>query len=463
MLPLSCWVLLLLCSAASFFGWLGLGTPLEELGTPPELEIPPRVPFEMTTGDELFQAEATCWEQTHPDSCHHQVMVRLHSSCANLSEEEEAAVAELGEDVFNCQASTEGCRLYPRTPNMEGQEELWKWPDGWLRPRLETPVHHSLQRSALDETLIASGQHRVAQLMEDITQRMGNVSSRGAAGLQEGHRVVLSNLHHAQERARDVYSQLESDLALLLAQQHRMEEVMEKLRRVNRSLGLMLVAVEGARSRLENSLQHLHTVLDPAGQSPSAISTCTLHSSYFVLLVMLLMPTQPRAILFLLFLASSALGELLSIPAVSTLLALAVAGQWLVAAAHHGAGGAWLVLPREEPRHRLTSTPERECEMELLQEELDRMEMSCLQGREGHQGQRMPCLNPFFPNQVMPELALGTRKRWEPKSYSPSQSLASDVPLLSPRSPCQGLTRAGQRCRKKAIPGQDFCHVHTTG
>lgn len=48
-------------------------------------------------------------------------------------------------------------------------------------------------------------------------------------------------------------------------------------------------------------------------------------------------------------------------------------------------------------------------------------------GQEGHQGWRMPCLNPFFPDQVMPELALGTRKHWEPKSYSPSQSLASIV------------------------------------
>lgn len=150
----------------------------------------------------------------------------------------------------------------------------------------------------------------------------------------------------------------ESNLALLLAQQRQMEEVMEKLQRVNRSLGLMLVAVEGARSRLENSLQHLHAVLDPAGEpgmgaggrmgaggwqhrvlapcptgrSPSAISTCTLHGSYFVLLVMLLVPTPPRAILFL---ASSALSELLGIPAVSTLLALAVAGE-------DGCGGTWL-------------------------------------------------------------------------------------------------------------------------
>lgn len=39
----------------------------------------------------------------------------------------------------------------------------------------------------------------------------------------------------------------------------------------------------------------------------------------------------------------------------------------------------------------------------------------------------MPCLNPFFPDQAMPELALGTRKHREPKPYVPNQSLASDA------------------------------------
>ncbi|XP_014820748.1 PREDICTED: protein brambleberry-like isoform X2 [Calidris pugnax] len=281
-----------------------------------------------------------------------------------------------------------------------------------------------------------------------------------------------------QERARDVYSQLESDLVLLLAQQCQMEEVMENLRQVNQSLGLMLVAVEGARNLLENRLEQLHAVLDPAGQSPSAISTCILHGSYLVLLVALLVPTPPRAILLLL--TFSVLGEFLNIPALSTLLALAVAGQLLVVATRHGAGGPWLVLPQEEPRHQLTSTPDRESKIELLQEELERMEMSCLQdplcleqppvmaGDTPRLGGGMSPVPSSWRTKlsscrVMLEPAVGTGKHWEPKPCSPSQSLASDVSSMSPRLPCQGLTRARQRCRKKAISGQDFCHVHTTG
>lgn len=46
--------------------------------------------------------------------------MRLRSSCANLSEEEEEKedVAKLGVDLVNCPASVEGLRMYPCTPDM---------------------------------------------------------------------------------------------------------------------------------------------------------------------------------------------------------------------------------------------------------------------------------------------------------------------------------------------------------
>ncbi|XP_074716633.1 uncharacterized protein LOC141939875 [Strix uralensis] len=330
MLPRSCWVLQLFCATAGFLGWLGLGIPPEEMGVPPELGAPPEVgnpphiPLEMTAGDDQFQTEATCWDLSPLDSCHHQVVAWLRSSCANLSEEEEEV---------NCQTSAEGHRTYPCTPNMEElQEEL----AGWLWPRLETPGHRRLQRPVPDETLVANEQHQVAQLLEDTSQQM------------------------------------ERDLALLA----QIEEMMEKLQQVNRSLGLMLAAVEDARSQLENHPQHLHAVLDPAG----AISTSILCGSCLVLLAMLLVLTPPHAILLHFFFLTS---STLSIPALSALLAFTMAGQWLVAAARRGAGGARLVFPQEEPGHWFTSTPDRECNMDLLREELDRMEMSCLQGAAG--------------------------------------------------------------------------------
>ncbi|XP_039570418.1 uncharacterized protein LOC120504710 [Passer montanus] len=320
------------------------------------------------------------------------------------------------------------------------KEELW---ETWMR-------------SALEET-------PVAQLVQDISRRMGNLSSRGAAELRGGHQVVPPSLHQEQERPRGVHPQPESILLL--------QEVMEKLQRVNQSLELMLTALEDARSRLEKHLEHLKSIPAPDGQSQSVTSSCIPHGSYLALLVLPLVPPPFRPILLLLFLASRALG----VPATSTLLVLAAAGHW-VASACRGAGRIWPVVPQEKARYRLTSTPERECDMELLQEELDRMEMSCLQSERCPQepshleqpqevagdipkftGQVSP--NPGgqrtapSPCEVTPEPVMDAGKLWEPKPCSPRANM----------SPCLGLTRAGQRCRKKAIPGLEFCHIHTTG
>ncbi|XP_037985922.1 protein brambleberry-like [Motacilla alba alba] len=404
-------------------------------------------------------------------------------------------------------------------------------------------------RSVLDEI-------PVAQLMQDIAHRRGNVSSRGAAELPRGHQVFPSNLHQEQERPQDVQPQPGGNTANPIPRFFHtrvhlpqlipllfpsfpyaesilvLQEVMEKLQRVNQSLELMLTALEDARSRLEKHLEHLKAIPDLDGQSQSVTSSCIPHGSYFPLLVLPLVPASFRAILLLLFLASSALG----IPAISTLLVLAAAGHWLLASACRGAGRIRPVAPREKARYRLTSTPERECDMELLQEELDRMEMSCLQNERCPQGGRCgscrtriqnpqihipilcwdvchprvspssararattpecphtppggypnPChvlAEPSHPEQpqevagdipkftgqaspvpggqrtppssceVTLERVMDTGKLWEPKPCSPRTNM----------SPCQGLTRAGRRCRRKAIPGLEFCHFHTTG
>lgn len=84
--PRCCWALLLLCAPAfggGLLGWLGFGTPPQE-GTPPGPPpspppgppSPPHVPFEMTTGDERFQAEGAQWELSPLDACHRQVWHR---------------------------------------------------------------------------------------------------------------------------------------------------------------------------------------------------------------------------------------------------------------------------------------------------------------------------------------------------------------------------------------------------
>ncbi|KAM9200301.1 protein brambleberry-like [Mergus octosetaceus] len=592
--PCCCWALLLLCAPASgvgLLGWLGFGTPPQEgtppgpLSPPPGPPSPPHVPFEMTTGDERFQAEGVQWELSPLDACHRQVVARLRSSCADLSEEE---VAKLGVALFNCQASAEGRRTYPCTPEMplasctapmdpdtwsayhivsnraravcyaarqlefrrraehavaalaaaasdqldaaralkQRHEELReRMAEGLRRAlsgqkvleeqqerlageqgRMEAAIRRGLRQRALEERLLDGGRRRVARLVEGMARSVGDISRSLAAqdqGLRDGQRAILADLRRLQERARDVSAQLESDLASLLAQRSRaarsFEEVAGTLQRLNRSLGLVLAAAEGVRSvqrGVESHLQSFHAALAWAGLSPGAVPTCVLHGSYFLLLALLLaflqVPAPPRALLLLLV-VSSALSELhgaepIGFPALAALLALAVAGHWVLAAALRIAR---LMFHQAEPRCHLTSTPERDCKMGLLQEELARMEMSCLQepscleqppvmagdphtagrtslvpSKKGLSlvplpGHPIPRRSPYG---VMLEPGFGAGQRWEPKPYSPSQSLASsNASSLSPRTPCQGLTRAGQRCRKRAVPGQDFCHVHMDG
>nr|XP_047906331.1 protein brambleberry-like isoform X1 [Anser cygnoides] len=276
--------------------------------------------------------------------------------------------------------------------------------------RLEASIRRAVRQRALEERLVDGGRRRAARLVEGVARSVGNVSGSLAAqdeGLRDGQRAILADLRRAQERARDVSAQLESHLASLLAQRSRvaryLEEVAGTLQRLNRSLGLVLAAAEGVRSvqsGVEGHLRRFRAALAWAGLSPGAVPTCVLHGSSFLLLALLLAflqaPVPPRALLILLLLVgSSVLGELrgagpIGFPALTALLGLAVAGHWVLAAARRIAR---LLLHQAEPRRHLTSTPERGCKMGLLREELDGMELSCLQAVPGarHPPDAVPC------------------------------------------------------------------------
>ncbi|XP_078541657.1 protein brambleberry-like [Lissotriton helveticus] len=53
----------------------------------------------------------------------------------------------------------------------------------------------------------------------------------------------------------------------------------------------------------------------------------------------------------------------------------------------------------------------------------------------------------------------------ESKAFMSNMSLTSNMShsSMSPRQLCQSTTKAGQPCRKKAVTGQVFCHVHASG
>ncbi|XP_065442459.1 protein brambleberry-like isoform X3 [Chrysemys picta bellii] len=563
---------LLFTPSSGFFGWLRQGAAPERDPVPPTpapaSRSLPNAPFEMTTGDERFLAEARHLDLSPLDSCHHKVIAQIHSSCTDLTEEE---LAKLGVSLFNCQASVEGRRTYPCTADMplaectadmdpdtwnayhivsnraravcystrqmqfkrqtehtvntlvsaavsqleamrllkDGQEELKELTAESLhkvvssqrelllqqetlqgsQEQMESSIHSNLEQLTQEKALIASGQQQVAQLIEGITKRMENVSSHlddQDVELQQGHRAILTDLTQMQRRAQEVYSKI--------------------------------------------------------GVSLGAACTCVLHAGYFLLSALLMTflqtPGLPRAVLLVLVIAN-ALSELnhavsLGFKSLTLFLVLVVTGNWLLASVcccarsvrgrkpplalsltpqrAAGASSPEAEL-KDDPRCHITSTPDRECEIGLLREELNKLEeMSYLQD-DSCLGRAPPLMgNPFRDGGVplpptgwkaqqrsaalpAPSVPIGNLRRvtlsrtsrhevlerqatlerrhlgpaFEPfsdfRSCSLDQSMASDMSTssMSPRRLCQGITKAGQPCRKKAVPGQEFCHVHVSG
>ncbi|CAH3163690.1 unnamed protein product, partial [Porites evermanni] len=79
------------------------------------------VPFEMSTAEEKFLAEARKYmgDLSPLDSCHQIVINRIKKSCGDINEVE---LAKLGVALLNCQSKSEGRRTYECTDEMELRE-----------------------------------------------------------------------------------------------------------------------------------------------------------------------------------------------------------------------------------------------------------------------------------------------------------------------------------------------------
>ncbi|XP_062987441.1 protein brambleberry-like [Elgaria multicarinata webbii] len=419
--------------------------------------------------------------------------------------------------------------------------------------QMEESIHSNLAQLAQEKALIASGHQQVAQLIEGITKRMENVSSHldnQDTDLQEGHKAILKDLTQVQKRAQEVYSKIETNLGLFLAYQNQTtlyyDELMGKLQKMTESLGLVLYTMDRMQSSVEGRLQHIQRFVNWAGFSLSSISTCVLHGSYFLLAALIMtflqIPGLPRAVLLVLVVAN-ALSELnravsLGFKSLTSILTLAVVGNWLLGsvcrcalrAKQQSPVLASLPLPREVPeththkveqrsakRCRITSTPDREGDVGLLKDELEKLEEVSYMSDGSHLGRESPENRADIlpsPQRSVQEGTVLSAAGWKPsrghpahamnlrrlsfirstrqemserlatlerfpqhhlgsafnpfpnsRDCSPNESMVSDVSSCSasPRPLCRGVTRTGQPCRKKSVPGHTFCHVHASG
>ncbi|XP_070798046.1 protein brambleberry-like [Pituophis catenifer annectens] len=401
--------------------------------------------------------------------------------------------------------------------------------------QMEESLSSNLEHLVQEKALIASGQQQVAELLEGITRRMENVSShlnQQDVELQEGHQSILRDLGQVQKRAQEVYSKIDTNVDLFLAYQKQTtlyhDELLGKLRKMNETFGLVLQTMEQMQTKVEGRLQYIQRFITWAGFSLSSIYTCLLHLVYFLLAALVMtflqVPGASRALLLVLVVAN-ALSELhhtvsLGFKSLTSLLVLSVAVNILLGriCGHALKHRKWrplrapLPLPHKAPetpawkvglkpakRGRVTSTPDREDEVGLL-DELEKLEevsylsdgfplkndplpkegdlLTSTQGRD--QESRAP--GPSFPDLALrrpnlsrsnkseatleklsrPHLGSAFNSFANPQGSLLNDSLLSDVSSCSssPRPFCQGVTRTGQPCRKKALSDHLFCHVH---
>ncbi|XP_072266649.1 protein brambleberry-like [Pyxicephalus adspersus] len=267
--------------------------------------------------------------------------------------------------------------------------------------KMENSITGNLEMLAEEKALIASGHHLVAEMIEGITKKMENVSSQlieQDTELQEGHKAILADLSEVRTRSHEVYSKIESNLALFLSYQNKSAEyydvLMEKLQRMNQSLSTVLYVMDHMHRNVEHRLSYIQGFISWAGGNLNAIYTCVLHGAYFLLLAFLMTflqtPGFSRAVLLVLIVIN-ALSELnqqmsLGFRSLTVLLVCTLTGHWLLLnfirclvkvknrkacfalppAQSLPMSGA----PKEKGREFLSSTPEKSCDEELSKEEI---------------------------------------------------------------------------------------------
>ncbi|XP_059196682.1 protein brambleberry [Centropristis striata] len=395
---------------------------------------------------------------------------------------------------------------------------------------METSLRDNLERLGQEKALIASGQELVAQLIQGITKRMENVSERlqiQGSEVQDSHKAIVKDLADVRHQAQDIHHKIDHSMWEFLQYQDQTSQyytdLMNKLERMNSTLGATLHYLDNMQSRIEDRLHMIQGYLGWAGLSLTAMWTCIAHTGYFVLCAVLLTflrcPGFSRAVL-LLAVPLNAVAEVnqqpaLDLPGLSLLLLLLSLGHWFVSklwACFHMTGKPAaplplapcdIVEPLKQPvsschSYPSSSTPEKD-ETDAFMERDDLLNQdSFLSGNLGislvspahrkpppesrfvpiigtpsHSTPRLlprPVLSAALIDDIPPRNlggvfdAVNDSRDFanDSRSASPTPSVYSNS-SLSGRLLCNGITKTGKACKKRAVLGQEFCRVHEGG
>lgn len=386
--------------------------------------------------------------------------------------------------------------------------------------QMETSLKNNLERLGQEKALIASGQELVAQLIQGITQRMENVSEHlqvQSSEVQDSHHAIVKDLTDVREQAHEIYHKIDSSMMEFLQYQDQTSlyysDLMTKLERMNHTLSFVLDYLDNMQSRLEERLHLLQSYLGWAGLSLKAMWTCMAHAGYFVLSAILLTflgcPGFSRAML-LFTVPLNAVAEVNQQPALdlcslSLLLLTLSLGHWFIGqlwallinnkvTAPLPLGPGEIIEPKKpqssSPSCPLSSTPERTHEFsekndlhnqdgftsgDLCISVVSPSHRRTLGDLTNNHSTPKALVKPVFSappiDDDIPLRSFGDVFEAEndlrdfvnvSRSASPNPSMISSS-SLSGRLLCNGITKAGKACKKRAAPGQEFCKVHEGG
>nr|XP_020492939.1 protein brambleberry-like [Labrus bergylta] len=407
------------------------------------------------------------------------------------------------------------------------QEQQGKLYEG--QEQMESSLRNNLERLGQEKALIASGQELVAQLIHGITEKMENVSEHlqiQGSEVQDNHNAIVKDLTDVRHQAQDIYQKIDHSMSEFLQYQDQTSQyytdLMNKLERMNSTLGFLLHYLDNMQSRIEERLHTIQGYLGWAGLSLTAMWTCVTHTGYFVLCAVLLTflrcPGFSRAML-LLTVPLNAVAEVNQQPALDltglSLLMLTLSlGYWFVnrlcacfqskgkPAAPLPLAPCDIVKPEKQPFSSChsfppSSTPEKD-EKDGFMEQDDLLNQdSFISGALGMSAVSPPHRRPVpgsrftpiigTPNHSTPRLvqhllisgalvdsiplrnldgfdAVNDSRDYgnDSRSASPAPSMVSNS-SLSGRQLCNGITKTGKACKKRAVPGLEYCRVHEGG
>ncbi|KAL3046990.1 hypothetical protein OYC64_021253 [Pagothenia borchgrevinki] len=374
--------------------------------------------------------------------------------------------------------------------------------------QMESSLKDNLDRLGQEKALIASGQELVALLIQGITKKMENVSEHlqtQGSEVQDSHKAIVKDLAAVRHQAQDIQQKIDHSVSEFLQYQDQTSQyytdLMKKLEHMNGTLGATLHFLDKMHSGIEENLHMIQSYLRWAGLSLTAMWTCITHASYFflsaVLLTFLRCPGFSRAML-LLTVPLNAVCEMKQQPALdltglSLLLLLLCLGHWFLSkvwACSQIRGKPATPLAIEEPlkpdptcdsdSYPTSSTPRKNTSYGFMEKDDLLNQESFISGNFG-----VSAVSPTpiigTPNYSTPRLgpqpllSAALLADNPPRSLgcfndsgnisrgaSPTPSLISQS-SLSGRQLCNGVTKTGKACKKRAVPEQEYCTVHKGG